>query len=355
MSALEYLEEIPWFQDLPEDAADLARAQRLALRQNQVVMTRHGLPAWAFLVRGSVLWQAFEPSLGKVRTLGEVRPGQFIAPERWRPGAIAVTPTGGEILLLPCRPDQATPPARCLPHVARLRTPANDLPFHAFHFDLLGPFREAADIGSGVGHFAELMAGYSDRVTAVDPVPEFGALGRDRMAALGYQDFEFRRAVAEQLPFDDGALDLVGSRLAVHQFRDPAAFAREVHRVLRIGGHLALTDLVAPADPEAMALLDLIERTRDPTHAGVMTAPGLQALFSAGFEVVDRFDTVHKIALNPWLRQAGVADCTLAALHARLATASTATREALGLAGLPAPDKRCFDSPRLSLLLRRTS
>jgi ubiquinone/menaquinone biosynthesis C-methylase UbiE len=45
--------------------------------------------------------------------------------------------------------------------------------------------------------------------------------------------------MAEQLPFDDGALDAVVTTSAFHFFNQPAAL-REFHRVLASGGRVAL-------------------------------------------------------------------------------------------------------------------
>lgn len=351
---VEYLEDIAWFQDLPEEAVELGQAQRFALRKNQVVMSRYGVPAWAFLISGSVLWQGFDPVRGKITPLAQVLPGQFVGPEGWDPGAIAVTSSDAELLLVPRAENQASPLSRSKRVTARARTPANDLPFHAYHMDLLGPFAEAVDVGSGIGHFSQLMAGYSDRVIAIDPSPAVMQLADDRMKALGYQNFEFRLAAAESIPLDSDSADLVGSRLAVHQLLDPEAFAGEARRVLRVGGILAMTDIVAPGHPDAACLLNEIERARDPRHAGVLTKEQLLAPYRSSFEVVATFDTVHTIALNPWLREAGVADAARSALHAKLAAGDGASRAALGIAGDLGADKTSFDSPRHSVILRRT-
>ena len=53
---------------------------------------------------------------------------------------------------------------------------------------------------------------------------------------------KFLRAPAEQLPFDDGALDAVVTTSAFHFFDQPAAL-REFHRVLAPGGLVAVSAL----------------------------------------------------------------------------------------------------------------
>ncbi len=350
---VQYLEDIPWFQDLPESSVQLNQAQRLAVRKNHVLMTRNGIPAWAFLIRGQVQWQRFDPDRGKVIPLAQVPPGQFVAPHGWDTGAVAVSHTDGEMLLLPQVQDQACPMSRTKDVGARARTPANDLPFHAYYLDLLGPFGAAVDVGSGTGHFAQLMAGYCDAVVAVDPSEPLLQLASQRMNALGYTSFASRLGTAEQLPLDDASADLIGCRLAVHQMLDAQAFAREAQRVLRVGGFLAITDIVGPEDPQALALLNAIERTRDPSHTGLLTKAQLLAPFEQAFQVVGSFDTMHRIAINPWLREAAIPEQVVDALHKRLAASSSGTLAVLGIAGAPSSDKTTFDSPRFSVILKR--
>jgi ubiquinone/menaquinone biosynthesis C-methylase UbiE len=63
---------------------------------------------------------------------------------------------------------------------------------------------------------------------------------RTRYAAL--RNVAFVRGHALQLPFADGALDLVINVEASHAYGDDAAFLREVRRVLRKGGRLLYAD-----------------------------------------------------------------------------------------------------------------
>jgi ubiquinone/menaquinone biosynthesis C-methylase UbiE len=61
-----------------------------------------------------------------------------------------------------------------------------------------------------------------------------------RYTALPHVDFV--RGHALQLPFPDGAFDLVINVEASHAYGDHAAFVREVERVLRTGGQLLYAD-----------------------------------------------------------------------------------------------------------------
>ena len=127
--------------------------------------------------------------------------------------------------------------------------------------------RKALDIATGGGHVALALARAGAHVTATDLTPRMleAAASFVRQEAPALQ-VEFREADAGALPFGDAAYDLVTCRIAAHHFPDPSAFLREVARVLRPGGAAVLIDNVAPEDAELNAVMNEVERMRDPAH-----------------------------------------------------------------------------------------
>ena len=84
------------------------------------------------------------------------------------------------------------------------------------------------DVGTGTGIFAEAFANNGLVVTGIDTNAEL--LLHAREYAPGAR---FEEAPAEQLPFDDGAFDLVFLGHVLHETDDPLAALREARRVGR--------------------------------------------------------------------------------------------------------------------------
>ena len=97
----------------------------------------------------------------------------------------------------------------------------------------------ALDLGCGRGETAELLAReYGAIVTGADVSAARIAENRTK-----YPDIEFTAANARELPFRDGAFDVVVSECCFSVFADPERAFRETNRVLVPGGRLLLSDL----------------------------------------------------------------------------------------------------------------
>lgn len=101
------------------------------------------------------------------------------------------------------------------------------------------------DVGSGPGHVADHLARHGAEVTGVDFVQSMIDVSKAK-----FPEIEFRRANAEQLPFEDNGFDAVVSNFVVHHLARPEKVFGEVARVLRPGGRFAFTVF---ADPEAQS------------------------------------------------------------------------------------------------------
>jgi len=115
------------------------------------------------------------------------------------------------------------------------------------HFDLaaalalLDPEAAVGDLGCGTGKTAEALAAYVRKVVAVDASGAMIKAARQRLRS--HANVELHRADLEDLPIEDGTLDVAFLSLVLHHISDPPRVLREVARVLRPNGRLIVIDM----------------------------------------------------------------------------------------------------------------
>ncbi|HEX8938614.1 MAG TPA: arsenite methyltransferase [Candidatus Limnocylindrales bacterium] len=143
----------------------------------------------------------------------------------------------------------------------------------------LRPGETVLDLGSGGGIDVLLSArrvGPTGRAYGLDMTPEMLELARRNAAAAGLDNVEFLAGEIERIPLPDASVDVVISNCVVNLAADKTAVFREVARVLRPGGRVGLTDIVAADE------LTPAERAARGSYAGCIAGALSFAEFEAG-------------------------------------------------------------------------
>ena len=107
---------------------------------------------------------------------------------------------------------------------------------------LLDATDTVGDLGCGTGQLAEVMAPFVKRVIAVDESAAMLRAARARLAP--FENVEIAHGSIEELPVEDGALDIAVMSLVLHYVTDPAAVLGGICKALkRKGGRLLLVDM----------------------------------------------------------------------------------------------------------------
>lgn len=140
----------------------------------------------------------------------------------------------------------------------------------------LAPFRpqKLLDIATGTGDFALLAARMlqPQQLIGADISEGMMAVGRQKVQRQGLEKIiSFRREDCMQLSFADGSFDAVTAAFGIRNFKDLDTCLRELHRVLRPGGHLSIVELSAPVRPPMSWFFKIYSHTLLPLYARMVS------------------------------------------------------------------------------------
>jgi SAM-dependent methyltransferase len=173
----------------------------------------------------------------------------------------------------------------------------------------LRPGEVVVDLGSGGGldvFLAARKVGPTGKAIGIDMTPEMLARARENAERQGLENVEFYEATIDNLPIQDGSVDCVISNCVINLAPDKDAVLREIARVLKPGGRVAVSDIALkkPLPPEIgndlLAYVGCIA-------GAVSIEEYVRGLKAAGFDAVEVVDT--RKDLNAYSEVEGQAGC----------------------------------------------
>ncbi len=151
------------------------------------------------------------------------------------------------------------------------------------------------DLGSGGGidvFQASKLVGEKGKVIGLDATPEMIFRARGTAKMHGYRNVEFRLGEIEHMPIENNSVDLVISNCVLNLVPDKRSAFEEIYRVLKPGGRISISDMVATK--ESMKIINPDEWAE--CIAGAVTFKEYKDILEeTGFRDIKALDETHPI------------------------------------------------------------
>ena len=170
----------------------------------------------------------------------------------------------------------------------------------------VGPEDTVLDVATGTAAVAiELVRRTGCRIVGLDQSREMLETGRERVEVAGLADrIELVAGTAERLPYEDGSFDALTFTYLLRYVADPAATMRELARVVKPGGTIAMLEFGLPRGL-ARPAWELYVRLGLPL-LGALVSPGWRRVGKFLGPSIREFHERHEL-LELW-RDAGITD-----------------------------------------------
>lgn len=133
------------------------------------------------------------------------------------------------------------------------------------------------DVACGPGLLACALAPFVQNVTGIDLVPVMIEKAQTTQREKGLPNIDWKIGDILPLPFADSFFSVVVSRYAFHHFLKPEAVLKEMIRVAKPQGKVAIFDVFTSSATQS-DVYDKVEKLKDPSHVRTLPLTELQAM-----------------------------------------------------------------------------
>src|ERR1700678_1193420 len=214
----------------------------------------------------------------------------------------------------------------------------------------LRPGEAVVDLGSGGGldvFLAAKMVGPTGRAIGIDMTTAMIERARTNARAGGYTNVEFYQSTIDQIPLPDASVDCVISNCVLNLAPDKPAVFREIARVLKPGGRVAVSDIALKQElPEDVA--KSVAAYVGCIAGAILIDDYRKGLLAAGFEHVEIVDSGAD--LNAYAKVENQSGCCSAAMDESKPDATAPFRVVAGSCCTPASSEPSLHEDLTALL-----
>jgi len=172
------------------------------------------------------------------------------------------------------------------------------------HLDLKPDLR-VLEVAAGNCILAQKIAPLVSAITAVDVTEEGLEKGKTAAEETGINSISFKVGSAEAVPLEAEKFDLVFSRYSLHHCLDPSKAFREMVRMCKTGGRVAVYDLIQEDEALRAEKFNYFQKLRDPSHTRILTLAELETFFtSAGIKILKSEKEMVDENISQWVEVA---------------------------------------------------
>jgi ubiquinone/menaquinone biosynthesis C-methylase UbiE len=212
------------------------------------------------------------------------------------------------------------------------------------------------DIACGPGAFVLAIAPHVHSARGIDLTPEMLRRARSYQAENQISNAAFVRGDAEQIPFPDGAFDLVSCQCTFHHLPKPQVVLNEMVRVTKPQGRLLIIDPLAPESDSKFEIYNRIEMLRDPSHTETLRLTEFLRLFDeVPLDILRQALRRRQRSFDNWMLRGGHPPGTKKYLETRKLMESSMAGDKSGFSAQPdGADFKIVHNEGMFLLTRKS-